>query len=225
MTTSASEPPRPPEPSALSGTSGLWGHYAGFVSRFVAYVADLGVISGVYGLTLAAVSFAASLIVGHTINWDRNNLPAAIVYGCWWFVYFAYSWAATGKTFGMALLGIRVVSREGDVPGPRRAIIRALLFPVSFVLFGLGFVGILVDGERRALHDVVASTTVVYTWDARAQRLRFLARDELARVPAQPGPPATESTAETIAEAAAPPNAAGAEPGPMPGDSAPAQQR
>jgi uncharacterized RDD family membrane protein YckC len=171
----------------------MWGHYAGFVSRFVAYAADLGVISGVFGLTLAAISFAASLIAGHAINWDRNNLPAAIAYGCWSLVYFAYSWATTGKTFGMALLGVRVVSRKGDVAGPRRGVIRALVFPLSFLLFGLGFAGILLDDERRALHDLIADTAVVYTWDARAQRLRFLARDDIAQVPAQPGPPAAET--------------------------------
>ncbi len=34
-------------------------------------------------------------------------------------------------------------------------------------------------GERRALHDVIAGTAVVYPWDARAQRLRFLARGDL----------------------------------------------
>jgi uncharacterized RDD family membrane protein YckC len=169
--------------------AGLQGHFAGFVSRFVAYVVDLGVISGVFGLTLAAASFAASLIAGHTINWDRSNLAAAIAYGCWWFVYFAYSWGATGKTFGMALLGVRVVSREGDVAGARRAIVRTVIFPFSFLLFGLGFVGVLIEDERRALHDIIADTVVVYAWEARAQQLRFLARDELKSVPQQPGPP------------------------------------
>lgn len=189
----------------------LRGHYAGAVSRFVAYAADLGIVSGLFGLACAAVSFAASL-VGHTINWSRSDLPVAIAYGIWWFLYFAYCWAANGKTFGMAFLGVRVVSTEGDVAGPRRAFVRALFFPLSFLLLGLGFVGILIDSERRALHDVVAGTTVVYTWNARAQRLHFLTRGEIAQapeavgvpgvgeasqapgVPVQPGPPAPETS-------------------------------
>jgi uncharacterized RDD family membrane protein YckC len=172
---------------------GLRGHYAGAVSRFVAYAIDLGIISLLFGLVIAAISFAASL-VGHTINWSRSDLPVAIGYGIWWFLYFAYSWAANGKTFGMAVLGIGVVSTEGDIAGPRRAIVRAVFFPLSFLLLGLGFVGILIDSERRALHDVVAHTTVVYTWEARAQRLHFLARDEVPQVPVQPGPPAPETS-------------------------------
>jgi phage shock protein PspC (stress-responsive transcriptional regulator) len=34
-----------------------------------------------------------------------------------------------------------------------------------------------VGREHRALHDVIAGTAVVYGWDARAARLRFLARE------------------------------------------------
>jgi uncharacterized RDD family membrane protein YckC len=181
--------------AGLREVTGLRGHYAGFVSRFLAFVIDLAVISGLFGLALAAVSFATSLIRGHTFSWSGSGVPVAIAYGCWCFVYFAYSWAVSGKTFGMAVLGIQVVSREGEAAGPRRAIVRTLVFPFSFLLLGLGFAGILIDGERRALHDVVAGTAVVYTWDARAQRLRFLARDDLVQVPAQPGPPPRETSA------------------------------
>ena len=64
---------------------------------------------------------------------------------------------------------------------PRQGIVRALVFPLSFLLFGLGFLGILVQREHRALHDLIAGTVVIYAWDARAARLRFLARQaELA---------------------------------------------
>jgi hypothetical protein len=54
----------------------------------------------------------------------------------------------------------------------RRAIVRTLAFPLSFLVLGLGFLGILLGDQRRALHDVIAGTAVVYLWDARAARLR-----------------------------------------------------
>jgi uncharacterized RDD family membrane protein YckC len=63
----------------------------------------------------------------------------------------------------------------GDVSG-RKAALRALAFPLSFLLLGLGFLGIVLGDRRRALHDVIAGTTVIYCWDARAARLRFLSR-------------------------------------------------
>jgi uncharacterized RDD family membrane protein YckC len=210
-----------PGPGDLAG---LRGHYAGAVSRLVAYAIDLAVISALFGLTLAAVSFTVSLISGHAFSWNQSGLGVAIGYGCWWFAYFAYSWAVSGKTFGMAVLGVQVVSREGGAAGPRRAVVRTLVFPLSFLLLGLGLVGILIDGERRALHDVIAHTTVVYTWDARAQQLRFLARGDLAQVPAQPGPPARETTAapsQAAPSQAAPPQAAPAQAAPS--QAAPAQ--
>ena len=127
-------------------------------------------------LALAAVSFAASIITGHSISWSRNDLPVAILYVVWEFVYFAYSWGASGKTLGMALLGVRVVAADGTVAGPRRGVIRTLAFPLSFLLLGLGFTGILFQRDRRALHDMIAGTAVVYYWQARAARLRFLDR-------------------------------------------------
>ena len=64
------------------------------------------------------------------------------------------------------------------------------------VVLGLGFLGILLGDQRRALHDVIAGTVVVYSWDARAARLRFLSRESSPGAgrpspPALPGPPAS----------------------------------
>jgi uncharacterized RDD family membrane protein YckC len=173
-------------------------HFGGAVSRFVAYAVDLGVSTGVFMLALAAISFAASVIVGHSISWSRNDLPVAILYVVWLFVYFAYSWGASGKTLGMALLGVRVVAADGTEAGPRRAVIRTLAFPLSFLLFGLGFTGILFQRDRRALHDMIAGTAVVYYWQARAARLRYLDRPS----PALPSPDRLSPDPETPAELA-----------------------
>ena len=168
-------------------------HFGGAVSRFVAYAVDLGVSTGVFMLALAAVSFAASIITGHSISWNRNDLPVTILYVAWLFAYFAYSWGASGKTLGMALLGVKVVGADGTLAGPRRAVIRTLAFPLSFLLLGLGFTGILFQRDRRALHDMIAGTAVVYAWDARAARLRYLDRPSpdqalLAGAPLDGGP-------------------------------------
>ena len=153
------------------------GNYAGSVSRFLAYVIDLAVSSGVFALALAAISYVVKIVSGHEITWNRQDIPVAIVFILWQFFYFGYSWAMSGRTFGMAVLGIRVVRADGQPIRPRQGVVRALVFPLSFLLFGLGFLGILVQREHRALHDLIAGTAVVYSWDARAARLRFLARE------------------------------------------------
>jgi uncharacterized RDD family membrane protein YckC len=153
------------------------GHYAGSVSRFLAYAIDVAASSGVFALALAAISYVASVVTGRDVSWSKANVVVAILFAAWEFAYFAYSWAASGKTFGMAVLGVRVVRADGTAAGPRNAVLRTLAFPLSFLLLGLGFIGILVQREHRALHDLIAGTAVVYAWDARAARLRFLARE------------------------------------------------
>ena len=153
------------------------GRFAGAASRFAAYVIDIGVSTGVFVLAVAGASFVASVIMGHSVSWNRTNIIVEILYFLWLFIYFAYSWAASGKTFGMAMLGVRVLAADGADATARQAVVRTLAFPLSFLLFGLGFIGIVLQRDRRALHDLIAGTAVIYDWDARAARLRFLARD------------------------------------------------
>ena len=78
---------------------------------------------------------------------------------------------------GMAVFGVRVVRPDGTFVSGRQAVVRTLALPLSFLLLGLGFLGIVLGDKRRALHDVIAGTAVVYSWDARAARLRFLSRN------------------------------------------------
>ena len=163
---------RPPPAARVS----LQGHYAGFASRFAAYVLDAAVTTGVFMLGLAAVSYAAGVLTGHSISWNKGDLAVSITFLAWEFVYYAYCWGSSGKTLGMAILGLRVVHRSGARLTPSRAIVRTLAFPFSFLLLGLGFAGIVLGADRRALHDLVAGSAVIYNWDARAARLRFLAR-------------------------------------------------
>jgi uncharacterized RDD family membrane protein YckC len=158
------------------GLVSFQGHYAGSVSRFAAYAIDLVVSSAVFSLALAAISYVAQVVTGHSIHWNHFSVAVAVLFAVWEFVYFGYSWAAGGRTFGMAVLGVRVVRADGSALEPRRGIVRALAFPLSFLLCGLGFLGILVQREHRALHDLIAGTAVIYAWDARAAHLRFLAR-------------------------------------------------
>jgi uncharacterized RDD family membrane protein YckC len=156
--------------------AGLQGKFSGFASRFAAFAVDVGVSLGVFLLALAAISFTARVLTGNDITWNKGDIWVVLAYAVWAFIYFAYSWAASGRTAGMALFGVRVVRDDGTAASGRRAVLRTLAFPLSFLLLGLGFVGILLGGQRRALHDVIAGTAVIYSWDARAARLRFLSR-------------------------------------------------
>lgn len=71
----------------------------------------------------------------------------------------AFLW--NGRTLGRLLLGLRLVDTHGLAPAPGRAIIRAMLSSVSFVLFLGGFWMALFDRRGQTLHDKLTSTFVV----------------------------------------------------------------
>jgi uncharacterized RDD family membrane protein YckC len=167
----------------LTTRQNLRGHYAGFASRFIAFVFDCAVSIGAFELALVAASFAASVLTGTSIHWNKGSIGVVLAFFAWEFLYYAYFWTASGKTPGMVLLGVQVVGEDGSRAGTRRGLIRTLAFPLSFIPAGLGFAGILFGRDRRALHDVIAGTAVVYCWDAREARLRSLARRRGGRRP------------------------------------------
>ena len=98
----------------------------------------------------------------------------AIVF--WFFTYFAYQWTLGGKTLGMAIFGLRVVTSEGAPITGRAAVVRTITLPLSIIPAGLGLFGIVLRVDHRGWHDRFAKTCVVYDWDARAARLLWLAR-------------------------------------------------
>jgi uncharacterized RDD family membrane protein YckC len=174
--TARTEDAIPPKPPAVARES-YQGHYAGFASRFLSFVVDMIVITAVFLIVLAAIWFSAKILTGTNIAFNHGNIWVLIGYVIWAFIYFARSWGANGRTAGMALFGVQVVRDDGGDVSERKAALRTLVFPLSFLFLGLGFLGIVFGGRRRALHDVIAGTTVIYCWDARAARLRYLSRN------------------------------------------------
>jgi uncharacterized RDD family membrane protein YckC len=171
------------------------GNYAGAVSRLVAFAIDIAVTWVAYTLAFAAVDAFLRLITGHPWNLFSNHriLDFCILAG-WGFFYFTYQWEVSGKTFGMATFGLQVVTAEGRPISHRQAVLRTIGLGLTLLTLGIGFLGIVYQRERRALDDFVAGTAVVYDWDARAARLRWLARKDSgkqksAASPAQHDPP------------------------------------
>jgi uncharacterized RDD family membrane protein YckC len=179
-----------PVPSAEL-TVGRQGHYAGAISRLVAFGADVGASWGLYTLGVALVNAAVKLASGRGYTLSNHRIAAVAVLTGWEFIYFAYQWAVSGKTVGMALFGIQVVTKQGAPISPRQAVLRTIGLGLTLLTLGIGFLGIVYQRERRALDDFVAGTAVVYSWDARAARLRWMARQEPAPLRPAAVPPRT----------------------------------
>jgi len=70
------------------------------------------------------------------------------------------------------------VTTAGAPISGRQAVLRTVGLGLTLLTLGIGFLGIVFQRERRALDDFIAGTAVVYDWDARAARLRWMARQE-----------------------------------------------
>jgi uncharacterized RDD family membrane protein YckC len=156
----------------------LQGHYAGLATRLAAFVIDLVALLILFDILINTVEFVVSTLAGH--QWKISNLPVGggLSLGILAILYCTYPVAAGGRTFGMAMAGLRVVRPDGSPVGWPQAVIRILALPLSFLTLGFGFLLIVLRQDHRALQDLIGGTAVVYAWDARAARWRFLAQSD-----------------------------------------------
>ncbi len=178
-------------PTALR--SQVSGHYAGPVTRLLAFAVDGLIVTAAFSLTVGGIDLVARLVTGNSpISEERSGWMWIAAYASLAFLYSVVSLAIAGRTPGKALVGLRVVDRSGDPLTPRQAVVRTLCLPLSFAILGLGLVGIVIGREHRALHDVLGGTAVVYDWGDRPAELptplsRYLVRrGALAETPAAP---------------------------------------
>jgi uncharacterized RDD family membrane protein YckC len=161
------------------------GNYAGAVTRVLAHWVDLAIAGILFVVGTAAIDYVLRTIVG--VDAEAKDLGRwyALAGAIWLFLYWWITVAVAGKTPGKALLGLRVVGRQGDVLPSLRCAVRAASLPLSYLLFGLGFLGIIVGRERRALHDTIAGSAVIYDWGPRTAELPMPISAYLARKAAE----------------------------------------
>lgn len=137
--------------------------YAGLATRSLAFAIDAAVINGVALLVGVVVGLGLSLF--DIPDGTRNLLLAvgAALTLAWTVSYFVVFWSANGQTPGNRIMQIRVQdARTGSPPTHRRALRRVLLLGISVLLLFIPTMLVLVDSRRRAMHDRVAGTVVVY---------------------------------------------------------------
>jgi uncharacterized RDD family membrane protein YckC len=139
------------------------GGYAGVVSRGAAFAFDAMVAIVVctvgFQLTIAILSTVGLTSLSTTSDPKVLGFVLAVPIVFW--AYCTVFWSLVGRTPGMMLLGVRVVTVDGRTPGIRRSVIRACGYWVSAVLL-LGFVWIAIDQRSQGFHDKLARTFVVY---------------------------------------------------------------
>ncbi len=161
----------------------LRGHPAGFVTRYVAFLLDVLVVTiasflfvtslrvtlDFFGINTLLASAAESrpaaqqtVVLGGLVRWLITIAGGFLTFG----VYSIAAWLLVGKTVGKALMGLRVLGQDGRRLTFSQALIRALGYYVSGLALFIGFLWVLADDRRQAWHDKLARTIVVYEWDA-----------------------------------------------------------
>jgi uncharacterized RDD family membrane protein YckC len=142
--------------------------YGGFWIRFVAVIID-SVIIGVAGLVLTmplrmlgvfrmmndpTALFSAGLgLLGVSV---LINFVITLAYN-------AYFVASRGATLGKQVLGLKIIRSDGAGISPGRAVGRYFAWVLSGLTFYIGFIIAGFDREKRALHDHIVDTRVIYT--------------------------------------------------------------
>ena len=91
--------------------------------------------------------------------WANHALPI------WYPLFFLYDVLLNGRfgaTLGKMAIGARIVLLDGAPIGYRRAAWRWLAARVSDLFFFAGYVLIALRADKRALHDLLAGTRVIY---------------------------------------------------------------
>jgi uncharacterized RDD family membrane protein YckC len=137
------------------------GRPAGLVSRGIAAVID-GLVTGV----LLLLAYGALVVASFALDPRSFQFPhTGLVFGlvtflCMLVVYLALSWWVSGRTFGAAVMGLRVVGHDGGDLGFPTAAARA----VVCALFPIGLLWVAVSPASRSVQDLLLRTSVVYDW-------------------------------------------------------------
>jgi uncharacterized RDD family membrane protein YckC len=143
----------------------LDGRTAGFVSRLFAFVVDLLVVAGIVAIGgwIAVLIDGVIEQIGLTLRVSLGGIYVVmipLIIGS----YFVMFWALTGRTIGKWVMGLRVVDLAGHPPTLSQSVIRIIGYGISAIVFWLGYLWVLVDDNRRAWHDHMARTWVVYDY-------------------------------------------------------------
>jgi uncharacterized RDD family membrane protein YckC len=133
--------------------------YAGIATRALALAIDVA-IAQVIVLTGAAVLGLVASLVGELHLGPTGRWLAAAVWALLIATYFVTFWSAAGQTPAMRMMGIRVTTDSGEIPGILRSIVRLIGLVLAIIPFFAGFLPVLVDDRRRALQDMLAGTVV-----------------------------------------------------------------
>ncbi len=141
-------------------------HYGGFWVRFVALFID-GLILGTVGVILNLLFLRGSQLPSDmptTFGPDyftRLGLASLVnlAIGMCYHAFFLSKYSATP---GKMVFGLRVITEDGGPISLPRAVGRYFCYLLDSVTFFIGYIIAAFDVQKRALHDYICRTRVIY---------------------------------------------------------------
>ncbi len=139
---------------------------AGFWMRLAAWLIDVVCL---FLVTIASTVVALTTIyLGGQLGGEINDpvialggYTVAVIVLLSGVVYFTLFVGSCGQTPGKMLFRLKVVRANGQEMTYGRAWLRSQAWMLSLLLFGLGFLMIACTRQKRALHDILAGTSVI----------------------------------------------------------------
>lgn len=133
--------------------------YAGFWIRWVAGFID-GIITVAIGVVIGILLAILGIGKGTILNIVS---PLRYILGWGYFIFMTYKYEAT---LGKKVVGIKVLSDKSEKLTVWQVILRETVGKIaSIIILGIGYVMAGFTERKQALHDKIASTTVVYYKD------------------------------------------------------------
>ena len=144
--------------------------YAGFGIRLLAWLIDFLVllflsfiIALISGFFIAFLLIYVSIVsADSSIVTSLSNFISGFIGFSVNLLYFTLFWSSKFQgTPGKILLGLKIVDANGNKISYSTALIRYISTIISSLLLGIGYLLIIFDGKKQALHDKFASTYVI----------------------------------------------------------------
>ena len=128
---------------------------AGFFRRLAAMVYDSLLVAAILIATITLM-----VVLTNTPVAGPNVIGLLLLES---FAFFAYFWIFRGQTLGMLAWRLSIVTNSGYQMTFTQALLRYFGALISIAAFGLGYVWILIDAQKRGWPDLLSDSRVLYT--------------------------------------------------------------
>ena len=155
--TSGSAPPPPVWDARPAGPDHV--AYGGFWIRVLAYLIDGILLTIVYGIVARLLGI--DIFESDWRHYDPLGNLLSLVIG--WLYFALLESSERGATVGKMVMGLRVVTSDGQRLSFMNATGRYFAKILSAIILFIGFIMVAFTDKKRGLHDMIAGTLVIKT--------------------------------------------------------------